>query len=204
MTLKIFINEIPLLLCDIEDARNYTPASNVLKGRFLNIKTLHSYIDMMEKPHLFEKVVIFSDDFKALKKAFIKLFVVIKAAGGVVKNPNDEILFIFRRGFWDLPKGKIDEDEKKKHAAIREVQEETGVQQIDLQELICKTHHIYTHKGIRILKKTYWYNMTTNDIELTPQTEEDIEQAVWMRRDVFLSDEKRIVYKSIMEVLETM
>ena len=199
--LKIFINETPLLLCNEAEAKDFSASAILLKGRFLNVKMLHSYLDMLEKPHDFEQVIIFSDDFKALKKAFIKLFVVIKAAGGLVRNSNDEILFIFRRGFWDLPKGKIDDGEKKKHAAVREVQEETVVQNIDLQDLICKTLHVYTHKNKRVLKKTYWYNMKTIDSALVPQTEEDIEQAVWLSKTAFLG-EPRKVYKGILEVLE--
>jgi 8-oxo-dGTP pyrophosphatase MutT (NUDIX family) len=199
--LKIFINATPLLLCNEEEARKFATSSTTLKGRFINVKMLHSYLDMLEKPHDFEQVVIFSDDFKALKKAFIKLFMIIKAAGGLVRNQNDEILFIFRRGFWDLPKGKIDDGEKKKQAAIREVQEETGIQNIDLHDFICKTLHVYTYQGKRILKKTYWYNMKTTDNVLIPQEEEGIEQAVWLSQAAFLSEE-RSVYKGILEVLE--
>ncbi len=200
--LTVFINEIPLILCDTEDAKNFVNDKKTLKGRFLNLKMLHAYLDMMEKPHEFEQVVVWSEDYKALKTGFKGLFKIIKAAGGVVKNSKNEILFIFRRGSWDLPKGKIEKDEKKKIAAIREIQEETGLQQVVLGDAICKTYHVYTFNEKRVLKKTYWYNMTTiSDETLVPQTEEDIEQAVWMSKNAFFA-EKRVVYKNILAVLE--
>jgi 8-oxo-dGTP pyrophosphatase MutT (NUDIX family) len=199
--LKIYINEVPLILCNAEQAQQFQSDKTNMKGRFLNIKTLHSYIDMMEKPHTFEQVVLWSEDYSLLKKEFKKLFKIIRAAGGLVRNTDGRILFIFRRDFWDLPKGKIEKNEKKKEAAIREVQEETGIQQIDLQDFICKTYHVYTFKEKRVLKKSYWYNMTTTDTTLTPQTEEDIEQAVWLSKEEFFA-EKRIVYKNILEVLK--
>ncbi len=200
--LTVFINEIPLILCDAEEAKNFVNDKKTLKGRFLNLKMLHAYLDMMEKPHEFEQVVVWSEDYKALKTGFKGLFKIIKAAGGVVKNSKNEILFIFRRGSWDLPKGKIEKDEKKKIAAIREIQEETGLQQVVLGDAICKTYHVYTFNEKRVLKKTYWYNMTTiSDETLVPQAEEDIEQAVWMSKNAFFA-EKRVVYKNILAVLE--
>jgi ADP-ribose pyrophosphatase YjhB (NUDIX family) len=199
--LKISINEVPLILCDVETSKNYLNDKKTLRGRFLNLKTIHSYIDMMEKPHQFDQVVLFSEDFKKLKKDFLNFFKIIKAAGGVVKNEKNEILFIFRRGFWDLPKGKIEKDEKKKVAAVREVQEETGIKNIELISKIENTFHTYTMNNKRILKKTYWYNMKSTDTDLIPQTEEDIEMAVWMSKEKFFS-EKRNVYQSIVEVLE--
>ena len=51
----------------------------------------------------------------------------IVAAGGIVKNEEGKTLIIFRRGFWDLPKGKVEKGEKIINAAQREVEEETGV-----------------------------------------------------------------------------
>jgi 8-oxo-dGTP pyrophosphatase MutT (NUDIX family) len=62
----------------------------------------------------------------------------IVAAGGLVFNENKELLMIYRRSKWDLPKGKLDEGETIEECAIREVEEETGVQQIILGKLIQK------------------------------------------------------------------
>jgi 8-oxo-dGTP pyrophosphatase MutT (NUDIX family) len=198
---KVFINETPLYLCNVEEATLFATDKRTLKGRFFNLKTLHSYVDMMEKPHAFDRVVLFHEDEKELWQTFKKFFKIIKAAGGVVKNEKNEILFIFRRGSWDLPKGKIDAGEKKKIAAIREVNEETGIENITLTEKILTTYHIYTIDNQRILKKTYWYNMTCATQTLVPQTEEDIEQAVWLTKADFFAEPRKI-YGNIKDILD--
>lgn len=112
---------------------------------------------------------------------------IINAAGGLVKNKKGEFLMIFRRGCWDLPKGKLEPDEKIEECAVREVSEETGLEEnrIELGSLICMTTHHYELNGEQIEKHTYWYNMTylPNEGEnLIPQTEEDIETAVWVTK----------------------
>ena len=71
----------------------------------------------------------------------------IIAAGGLVTNPQGQILWIFRRGFWDLPKGKVEKMESIEEAALREVEEECGIKQLVLDKLIDKTYHIYKIKG---------------------------------------------------------
>lgn len=104
----------------------------------------------------------------------------IIAAGGLVQNTKGEYLFIFRRGKWDLPKGKVDKNEKIEDAAIREVEEECGISGLEIIRPISKTYHTYTIKGEKILKETHWFFMKTNRTEkLIPQTEEDITEAVW-------------------------
>ena len=109
---------------------------------------------------------------------------------------------IYRRGSWDLPKGKIDKGESIEAAAIREVQEETGVQQLTLGKPLLTTYHTYRLKsGKRVLKKTYWFVMQTKDLELTPQSEEDIEKAIWIKPKVFL-DGRYPMYNTIRNVLE--
>lgn len=108
----------------------------------------------------------------------------IEAAGGLVFNPKGELLVIFRRGFWDLPKGKIDKRETPSIAALREVEEETGVHGLMLQKQLSDTYHTYFMHNKYILKKTYWYRMVLeSSLPLIPQIEEDIEQAVWMNKE---------------------
>lgn len=103
------------------------------------------------------------------------------AAGGLVLNERNELLMIFRRGKWDLPKGKLDEGETIEACAVREVEEETGLRNIQLHELIDTTLHTYTEKGKTIEKLTYWYCMQTDSKQqLIPQTEEDIQQIKWI------------------------
>ncbi len=116
-------------------------------------------------------------EFKELKKRFKY----IKAAGGIVHFAN-KFLFIFRNGKWDLPKGKIEHDEKPKIAALREIHEECGLVGHQLQHKICNTYHTYTQNNEPILKKTYWYHFKINDLtdsNLQPQIEEGITDLRW-------------------------
>jgi 8-oxo-dGTP pyrophosphatase MutT (NUDIX family) len=105
----------------------------------------------------------------------------IKAAGGVVRNEENRYLFIFRKGKWDLPKGKLDEGEKPKKAAVREVEEECGIRVTKLGDKMANTYHIYEEADQLILKKTNWYKMYAEDQpHLQPQLEEDITRAEWL------------------------
>ncbi|MEI7959294.1 MAG: NUDIX domain-containing protein [Chitinophagaceae bacterium] len=111
----------------------------------------------------------------------------IIAAGGIVMNPKQEILWIFRRGFWDLPKGKLDPGETIPQCALREVEEETGINDIQLNELITITYHEYFDKYLntQVTKETHWYKMSIQDLQNgIPQTEEDIEKMEWFPIDV--------------------
>jgi 8-oxo-dGTP pyrophosphatase MutT (NUDIX family) len=105
----------------------------------------------------------------------------IIAAGGIVKNEKGETLIIYRRGYWDLPKGKVEKGEKIINASQREVEEETGVKISSLQEEPIITYHCYKLKGKDCIKETHWYHMVAKlgQADLKPQTEEDIEQALW-------------------------
>lgn len=111
--------------------------------------------------------------------AIKKPFKIIKAAGGVVFKGN-KMLLMFRRGVWDLPKGKLDDGESSRQGAAREVEEETGVR-VAVGERICTTWHTYTLNGSRILKRTKWYRMSViDDSRMAPQAEEDIEKLAWL------------------------
>jgi len=128
----------------------------------------------------------------------------IIAAGGLVTNPQGQILWIFRRGFWDLPKGKLDEGETIQTCAVREVEEETGIKNIRLHELLKFTNHIYfdTHLNQEVVKRTYWFHMTIPTAQIViPQISEDIEKIEWHS----LATAKHCLeqtYPSIIEVIE--
>lgn len=105
-----------------------------------------------------------------------------EAAGGLVTNEAGEILLMFRRGFWDLPKGKLDPYETLEECALREVKEETGLANVHIEKKLTDTWHVYTLKGRDILKQTCWYRMIFTGKELTvPQIEEDILDIQWIR-----------------------
>ena len=126
----------------------------------------------------------------------------IIAAGGIVENEQGEILFQFRRGKWDLPKGKLDKGETIEECAVREVEEETGLRNIQLGELIGITNHFYKEKGKNINKKTYWFAMKVSGIQkLIPQTEEDILELRWVKEselEKYLSN----TFPNIIEIVE--
>ncbi|MDR1227400.1 MAG: NUDIX domain-containing protein [Prevotellaceae bacterium] len=131
---------------------------------------------------------------------FCSGYKVVEAAGGLVYNPKGERLMIYRRGYWDLPKGKVEKNEKPEECALREVKEECGVHGLSIQKLICTTRHTYREKGQAILKISHWYAMSCdNGNPPIPQTEEDITIAEW-------SDYKKVTenlrgcYPSISEV----
>lgn len=111
----------------------------------------------------------------------------IKAAGGLVSNEENKYLFIFRKGKWDLPKGKLDKGENFRTAAVREVEEECGVTINSSSDKICKTYHIYEFDGVPVIKKTVWYWMRADhQPELIPQLEEDITDARWLAPGDFM------------------
>ncbi len=127
----------------------------------------------------------------------------IIAGGGLVFNENDALLMIFRRGFWDLPKGKLDDGETIEACAVREIQEETGLQKVILGEFIGITQHHYFDKYINknAIKESHWYKMTTNSSEiLKPQTEEDITEIRWINKEDLPSFLAKS-YPSIVEIV---
>lgn len=146
---------------------------------------------------------IIQHDTKEALEAFKKHFTVIQAAGGVILNGNQEILMIFRRGKWDLPKGKLDEGEDLQNCAVREVEEETGVAAIITQPL-CISYHTYFEHGKHILKESHWFLMEVEGVPaLQPQTEEDIEKCEWVKKDK-LSAYFQNIHPSIVDVLNRM
>lgn len=128
----------------------------------------------------------------------------IIAAGGLLTNPQGQILWIYRRGFWDLPKGKLDEGETIQTCAVREVMEETGMQQIELHDLLKYTNHTYfdSYNNQEVTKRTYWFHMTIANMQTgRPQITEDIEKIEWHS----LATSKYCLehtYPTILEVIE--
>jgi 8-oxo-dGTP pyrophosphatase MutT (NUDIX family) len=129
---------------------------------------------------------------------------IIKAGGGLVRNGEGELLLIFRRGKWDLPKGKLDEGETIEACALREVEEETGVKHLALGELISVTWHEYFDKwvGEDVIKETHWFKMDVAGVPaLVPQTEEDITAIEWTKK-YDLPKRMEQSYITIIDVLE--
>ena len=142
---------------------------------------------------------------KSTLKKFSKSIKLIEAAGGLVRNERKECLVIFRNGVWDLPKGKIEEGEKTRKAAIREVEEECGIKVKKAGKKICKTFHVYLMRNQELaLKKTHWYRMKAEGQDkLKPQKEEGITKARWFTKEK-LAILTQNTYPSIIDVLDNM
>ena len=148
--------------------------------------------------------ICLEDSLNELLRRFKKHYKYIQAAGGLVENSDAQYLLIHRLGCWDLPKGKVEKDEHLAAAAIREVEEECGIEEPAIQTPICSTFHTYQHKGEMIIKETFWYKMFYEGDETpTPQTSEDIAIAKWVEKDD-LEDILKNTYPSIREVLKKM
>lgn len=202
---KIYINDIPFILsADLSLAQQVPGDKTQIVARYNGSpKIFLNYADMLEKGRQLDSITIFSEDLEQLWVDFCSNFKLIEAAGGCVFNAQGELLVIYRRGSWDLPKGKIDPGETPEQAAVREVEEETGIGEISLGDFLGHTYHTYRDpKERRILKRTYWYRMQTPQKDLTPQTEEDIEVAEWVLPVPFLDQPKLEIYRSIQEVIE--
>lgn len=128
----------------------------------------------------------------------------IVAGGGIVQNDFGEILIMFRRGVWDMPKGKLDEGETIEQCALREVEEETGLRNLELGPFIKTTQHEYADKWSKrdVVKETHWYAMHMKGNQtLVPQAEEDIEEIVWVKPEE-INHYMNNMHRNIREVIE--
>jgi 8-oxo-dGTP pyrophosphatase MutT (NUDIX family) len=117
-------------------------------------------------------------------EVFLNYFHVLEAAGGLVQHANSTYLMIKRFGVWDFPKGKIEKGEINSEAALREVEEETGVKNLAILKELPTSYHIYSYKGKWIVKRTFWYLMQSDFTgALIPQLEEDIHEAIWVPKE---------------------
>lgn len=200
---KIYINGTPVFLTTPSQASKIAiqaDKNNLLAHYTGKKKMIKQYIDLLNKNKAVQAIVLYSNDLESLWEDFQSCFKILEAAGGYVLNQENKLLVFYRRGSWDMPKGKIDPGETPEVAAVREVQEETGLVNLTLNGFLTHTWHTYEEKGQRILKKTWWYRMSTADHQLVPQTEEDIEEIRWVEPAAWIDAEKT-VYESIREVI---
>jgi hypothetical protein len=195
-TYRIYINDNTLFIADLMP-KQVKKIQQLDKQEF----DFPLFYKNLEKVSGKDYILIDSDP-KQLFQKIKKSCELIKAAGGLVKNAKGNYLFIFRNKKWDLPKGKVEKDEKMKEAALREVEEECGVKIFTNDEKLCKTYHVYTLGSKLVLKKTNWYSMTVKgEPKLIPQKEEGITKASWLSK-LQLNQVLKNTYPSIVQVLE--
>ena len=171
---KVFVNDKPLFLTN-EISKETDFQLFLLES--IDIEQL--IIKMFQNK--IQKASLYYPDEKIILKKLKEKIPVCKAGGGLVFNKKGEVLFILRNGKWDLPKGGIERDEEITNTAMREVEEETGVDKLEITRKLQKTYHIFKRNGKYKLKITHWFEMqTTFDGVPFPQANEGIEKAVWL------------------------
>lgn len=197
---RIYYDKRCLAVCSVFD--------NCLNDPNAILYSPGSQSDLLKIPLMFEKntnirkLYIPTHSEEGTYKQICSAFTIINAAGGLVTNRRGDYLLIYRNGLWDLPKGKQEPGEDMRITALREVEEECGIKELEIKEMLGVTDHFYRQDNILYLKHTYWYRMSYNQpTDLTPQLEEDIESAAWVAKSSlpkFLNN----TYPSIIEVFK--
>jgi 8-oxo-dGTP pyrophosphatase MutT (NUDIX family) len=188
---KVFVNEKKLLLSK--------QSENLEKELgYENVTTLEIALDLLENTSV-KELNVFGENIDEIWAEFQSLFRIIEAAGGIVNNPDGKVLFIKRLGKWDLPKGKMEKGESREESAVREIEEETGLKDVELVRFINTTYHIYIERnGDKVLKCTHWFEMNFSGEDTSkPQIEEGITEVAWkntsrIEEEVFPSTFKNI------------
>lgn len=188
---KVFVNEKKLLL-------SKQPENLEKMLGYENVTSLEIALDLLENTSV-KELNVFGENIDEIWAEFQKLFRIIEAAGGIVNNTDGNILFIKRLGKWDLPKGKMEKGESREESAVREIEEETGLKDVELVQFINTTYHIYVERnGDKVLKCTHWFEMNFKGEDTSkPQIEEGITEVAWkntsqIEEEVFPSTFKNI------------
>ena len=195
---KIYFEKRCIIICP-QDEQSLTDPNAILYsiGQEVDIRSL---VGMFETSDTLNRIYIPTDDVEGTYRRICAEFLEVNAGGGLVSNRRGDYLLINRNGVWDLPKGHQDPGEEISVTALRKVQEETGIDELVLRDLICITDHCYRRNDIWHLKHTWWYDMLyTDPTDLTPQKEEDITKAAWVAKSS-LPPYLLNTYPSIIEV----
>ncbi|CAM3938930.1 NUDIX hydrolase [Flavobacterium antarcticum] len=174
---KVFVNDKPLFLTN-EIVKETDFQLFLLESADIKQVIVKMFQNKIHKAYLYHP------DEKEIMKTLKTKIPVQKAGGGLVYNAKNEVLFIFRNGKWDLPKGGTEKGEAIEDTAMREVEEETGVGKLVVTNKLQKTYHIFKRNGRFKLKITHWFEMRTNfDGIPEGQAEEGIEKVAWLNPD---------------------
>jgi 8-oxo-dGTP pyrophosphatase MutT (NUDIX family) len=207
MYIKIYFNDKPLFLTDemTEEIQGYAHHDDAVLIDEFSHPAVNAMIHEMRREKVHAGIFVHPD------LATWKKFNLIQAGGGLVKNGAQAWLFMFRRGKWDLPKGKLDAGETLEQCAIREVGEETGLSAVHLDSPLLVTYHTYDENGKHILKETHWYRMSVygGQAEIPVPDErvarfqqyEKITEIVWADKEKIAAMTKN-TFPSIIDVLK--
>lgn len=197
---KIYFEKRCIIICPPQEQALSDPNAIIY-----NIGTnvdIHLLVGIFETSDTLQRAYIPTEDVDDTYRRICSEFLEVNAGGGLVSNRRGDFLLISRNGMWDLPKGHQDPGEDISTTALREVREETGIDQLESRGLICITDHCYRRNDIWHLKHTWWYDMLyTDPTDLTPQTEEDISKAAWVAKSS-LPPYLLNTYPSILEVFK--
>lgn len=178
---RIYFEKRCIIICSPDDQALADP--NSVEFHCGERVDIHTLVAMFKASSSLSRIYIPSEDTDGMYRSLCSEFREVNAAGGLVSNRRGDYLLIRRNGLWDLPKGHQEQGEDITVTALREVQEETGVDQLELRDLICITDHCYLRDEVWHLKHTWWYDMLyTDPVDLTPQLEEDISKAAWVAK----------------------
>lgn len=199
---KVFINDKEI--CFTNNVESCNPFSNGLVLNFFTPDITVIILELLDNDSKLDHFIFEVNDFELAFKDFQTCFKLIHAAGGIVHNSEGEKLFIYRLDKWDLPKGKVEKNEGIEEAAIREVEEECGINGLTILKPLNDTYHVYKLKNKLILKRTFWFDMkTTYQGKLTPQLEENITKAEWLTDTQITENVLDNTYASIRELLNS-
>ena len=171
---KIFVGNKPIILTT--QLKKEIDFKNIL----IESAVVEKIISTL-KNDKYKAVHLIGSDLDSMLKTFLKLLPNVVAAGGKVLNSSGRILFIFRNGKWDLPKGKTESNETIDQTALREVEEETGIKGLHITKPIEITYHILKRNNKYQIKKTYWFEMYSDyKGDLSPQLSEGITKVKWI------------------------
>jgi len=197
---KVFYNDRTVFFTENDAHVDNNPDTEKLYLK--NKDHLKPAIDDFKNHIAIKKLYVIHKDTEAVFHGFLQLYTLIEAAGGVVVNNKDEVLIIKRRGKWDLPKGKLEKSESPEAGALREIEEECGIDRLRITRLLGTTYHSYTLNNEPILKRTYWFAMLfEGNKKPVPQSEEDITEARWFN-PTDLGVVAQNTFSSIIEILK--
>lgn len=209
--INLYHDDKLFLFCSVNEADEIRKSADIDSYEVLKPdENLASHLADLEPDPRTGIYIVESTNAQVLLDALALRFKLKVAAGGLVTNENGKYLVIYRRGFWDLPKGKLESGETSEEAALREVEEETGIHSLILGEPVIigkdqqnATYHTFSRNGKTILKQSLWYHMRIEGTQSpTPQVEEDIEIVKWVKK-AKLNELLPLCYGSIKDVLNT-